>query len=287
MPRKIILSVIIPLLWLHSAHAATASRPAPMRILLITGGCCHDYANQKDILKHGLEERANVVVDHMHSADKSTRPALPSLANPHYADGYDLVIHDECAAGVNDADLVANVLQPHRDGIPGVNLHCAMHSYRVSAEYNRALTPGSSGAAWFDYLGLQSSAHGPQEPITITYTDAANAITRTLANWVTMKEELYNNVQNPASFPAHHALATGRQAVKQKDGTVKEVESVIVWTNEYGPRRTRVFSTTIGHNNATVGDPRYLDLVTRGALWAMGKLDTRGEPLAGYGPASK
>ena len=39
--------------------------------------------------------------------------------------------------------------------------------------------------------------------------------------------------------------------------------------------RTRVFSTTIGHNNDTVGDPRYLDLVTRGLLWAVNKLDDK------------
>jgi hypothetical protein len=33
-----------------------------------------------------------------------------------------------------------------------------------------------------------------------------------------------------------------------------------------------------------VADPRYLDLVTRGLLWACGKLDDQGQPLPGYGP---
>ena len=88
----------------------------------------------------------------------------------------------------------------------------------------------------------------------------------------------------PAVFPGHHALATGRQTVKNRDGTTKTVESVIVWTNEHGPKRTRVFCTTIGHNNVVVGDPRYLDLVTRGLLWPAGKLGADGRPLAGYGP---
>jgi type 1 glutamine amidotransferase len=46
---------------------------------------------------------------------------------------------------------------------------------------------------------------------------------------------------------------------------------VVVWVNEY--QKTRVFSTTIGHNNVTVSDARYLDLVTRGLLWSCGKLD--------------
>ena len=30
---------------------------------------------------------------------------------------------------------------------------------------------------------------------------------------------------------------------------------------------------TLGHNTETVADPRYLDLVTRGLLWACGKLE--------------
>ena len=54
-----------------------------------------------------------------------------------------------------------------------------------------------------------------------------------------------------------------------------------------GPKKTRVFSTTIGHNNATVEDARYLDLVARGLLWATGKLNDDGTPAKGYGPGGK
>ncbi|MEY2879793.1 MAG: hypothetical protein RLZZ15_2173, partial [Verrucomicrobiota bacterium] len=116
---------------------------------------------------------------------------------------------------------------------------------------------------------------------------AGGPITKGLENWVTMKEELYNNVQDPKNFPGHRALATGKQTVTSKDGKTSDAESVIVWTNLYGPKQTRVFSTTIGHNNATVSDPRYLDLVARGVLWAAGKLGDDGRPLAGYGPKGK
>ena len=35
----------------------------------------------------------------------------------------------------------------------------------------------------------------------------------------------------------------------------------------------KVFATTLGHNNETVADARYLDLVARGLLWSVGKLD--------------
>ena len=59
-----------------------------------------------------------------------------------------------------------------------------------------------------------------------------------------------------------------------------EASAVVVWTNEYGPERTRIFSTSLGHNNETVADGRYLDLITRGLLWATGKLGDDGEPAA-------
>jgi type 1 glutamine amidotransferase len=37
--------------------------------------------------------------------------------------------------------------------------------------------------------------------------------------------------------------------------------------------KAKVFGTTLGHQNATVADPRYLDLITRGLLWSVDKLD--------------
>jgi len=260
-----------------------AAAPAPLRVLLITGGCCHDYAHQKEILKKGLEERANVVVDQVHTDDGSTHPPLPILNNPDYAHGYDLVIHDECAADISQPAVVEGVLKPHRDGIPAVNLHCAMHSYRIGNP-NDPVTPGTPHGLWFEYLALQSSGHGPQEPIAITYTDPASPITAGLGNWTTIKEEHYNNVH---VFPGAHCLARGKQSIKQKDGTEKVNDFIVAWYNEYGPAGTRVFSTTIGHNNATVADPRYLDLVTRGALWATGHLKADGTPAEGYGPGGK
>ena len=255
-----------------------ATDAKPLRVLLITGGCCHDYANQKDILKQGLEARANLVVDQIHSDNGSTKPPLAIYGNPNYAKGYDVVIHDECAADINDPAVIKGVLAPHRAGTPGVNLHCGMHCYRIGNPSEPAIA-GAERAMWFDYLGLQSSGHGPQLPIAIQYLDKSSALTRGLADWTTINEELYNNIQ---IFPTATPLAHGKQITKNKDGTPKENETVVTWVNTY--HGTRVFSSTIGHNNATVADARYLDLVTRGLLWACGKLDYQGNITPGYGP---
>jgi hypothetical protein len=254
----------------------------PLKVLLITGGCCHDYAQQKDILKKGIEARANVTIDQIHTNDSSTKPPLAILGNPDYAKGYDLVIHDECGSDISEPETVEGVLKPHRDGIPGVNLHCAMHCYRIGNP-NSPVTPGTPHGYWFEYLGLQSSGHGAQEPIQISFVDQESPITRGLTNWTTIREELYNNVRVLSAHP----LAKGKQITKRRDGSEKEDNFVVVWTNEYGPKKTRVFSTTIGHNNGTVKDARYLDLVTRGVLWATGHLNADGTPAPGYGPGGK
>jgi hypothetical protein len=91
-------------------------------------------------------------------------------------------------------------------------------------------------------------------------------------------------------------VEAGRQLVPPKpkkdepaDPAAKptEANAVVAWTNEYGPNKTRIFSTTLGHNNDTVADDRYLDLVTRGLLWAAGKLGDDGAPAPGLALEAK
>ncbi len=263
------------------AEEVPLDRPQPLKALLILGGCCHDYAAQKDLLKAGIESRANVTVEIIHSTDTSTAPPIPIYGNAKYADGFDVVIHDECAADINDAAVVEGVLAPHRAGLPGVNLHCAMHSYRTTKNVNQAVTSGTGESLWFDYLGVQSSGHGPQKPIAISFTDKSHPAVAGLGDWTTVKEELYNNI---VVREATKVLARGVQEPNTKPNYT---ESAVVWTNEYGDKKARVFSTTIGHNNETVADARYLELVTRGVLWACGKLQDSGAPMDGYGPIKR
>lgn len=256
---------------LFSIQSLSAEEVKPLKVLLLTGGCCHDYKAQKDILKTGIEARGNIVVTQIHTDNSTVKPDLPIYGMPEYAKGYDVVIHDECAAGISDPAIIAGVLKPHLDGIPAVNLHCAMHSYRFG-NFKQEVEPSADNGKWYEYIGLQTTGHGAQLPIDIAFVDKEHPVTKTLADWTTTKEELYNNI---AVHDGSHVLAKGKQG---KD------ETVIVWTNLYGPKKTRVFSTTIGHNNETVQDARYLDLVTRGLLWASGKIDESGKIAAGYEP---
>ena len=224
-----------------------------LKALLVAGGCCHDYTHQHEILAEGIQGRANVQVDVVWTDDRSTHPPLPLYEDPNWADGYDVIIHDECAAGNRDLEVMHNILNVHQT-VPAVHLHCAMHSFRNGTDL------------WFKHLGIQSTSHGPQAPIDIHFTDTEHPINETLKEWTTIREELYNNVK---VFDAH-PLATGKQLIKRK-GKETTVEHVVAWINEN--QGARSFSTTLGHNTETVADGRYLELVTRGLLWACGKLN--------------
>ena len=260
-----------------------AADAKPLRVLLVTGGCCHDYEKQHLILAEGLSARANVEVTFAHNPDKTTKATFDVYKDKDWAKPFDVVIHDECSADVTDPEYVGNIIAAHRNGTPAVNLHCAMHCYRWG-NFREPVPAGADNSHWYEMLGLQSTGHGPQEPIAITFVDKASPITSGMADWTTVKEELYNNIQ----ILTAHPLAKGRQTVTdKKSGETKDVETVVAWTNEFGSNKTRIFSTTIGHNNDTVGDARYLDLVTRGLLWATGKLGDDGKPVDGYGPKRK
>lgn len=262
-------ALLVAIVLFSSETVFSADPPKPIRALLITGGCCHDYAAQKEILKKGIEARAHVMVDQIHTDDTSTAPPLAIFGDPDYAKSYDIVIHDECASSISDPAIISAVLAPHKKGIPGVNLHCAAHSYRIGSAKEIAEL-GSERGMWFAYLGIQSSGHGPKLPMAIKTIDSKHPITVDLGwtNWTTGNEELYNNVELlKTASPIHHST----QIITQKDGSTSEAEAIVTWANDFGG--TRVFNTTVGHYNETVADDHYLDLVTRGVLWACDKLN--------------
>ncbi len=242
---------------------ARGADPKPIRALLVIGGCCHDYKKQQELLTKGISGRANVQWTIAYDPDTGTKHLNPVYENEDWAKGYDVIVHDECCSDVKDQKLVERILKPHKAGLPAVILHCGIHSYRTEG-YPKS-TP------WFDFTGLASTGHGPQAPIDIRYLDKESPILKGLSDWKTVNEELYNNSAGKLLDTAQ-PLAKGTQTYKLKDGKERTDEAVVVWTNKYNGK-TRVFATTLGHNNETVGDDRYLDLVTRGLLWSVDKLD--------------
>jgi putative membrane-bound dehydrogenase-like protein len=229
---------------------AQAEDPKPLRALLITGGCCHDYTTQKQLIKEGLEARANIEVTVVQQGGTSTNSKIPLYEDPNWAEGYDVIIHDECFADASDPAWTQRVLKPHQDGIPAVVIHCAMHCYRDGTD------------EWFKFCGVTSRRHGAHYAHEVLNRDAEHPIMESWGpGWANPAGELY---WIEKIWPTAHPLAAAKNREKGN-------EEVCVWTNDY--QGTRVFGTTLGHHNETVNHPKFLELLTRGTLWACGQLN--------------
>jgi len=106
----------------------------PLRALMVTGGCCHDYQAQKKILSEGISARAPVVWTIVHEGDADGREHKFSVyEKPDWAKGFDVVLHNECSGMVSNVDWVEHIARAHFEGVPAVVLHCSIHSYRASS----------------------------------------------------------------------------------------------------------------------------------------------------------
>jgi type 1 glutamine amidotransferase len=238
---------LAPLL-LVFATAAGAADPKPLKGLIVVGGCCHDYEVQKLILSEGTAARAHIEWTVVHQGGTATTSKIPLYEKADWAKGYDVVVHNECFSDAKDKDWVEGILKPHRDGLPAVVIHCAMHTYREPT------------GEWFQFVGVTSRRHGAHYAFDVVNAAKDDPVMKGFGDtWKTPAGELY---QIEAVGEKTVPLATARSRETKKD-------EVCVWKNEYG--KGRVFGTTIGHYNAELADPKFLDLLTRGILWACDK----------------
>ncbi len=209
--------------------------------MLVIGGCCHDYAKQKDILTKGISARANVQWTVSYDPDKGTKHLNPVYEKPDWAKDFDVVVHDECCSDVKDEAVIERILEPHRQGLPAVVLHCGMHCYR-SKGYPK-MTP------WFEFTGLATNGHGAQLPIAVTFTDKESPITKGMENWTTIKEELYNNLTGQGSGHRSSAGAASRRA------RARTARNTRAKPSSCGPTFTRTRPASSPRRSATTTRP--------------------------------
>ncbi len=257
MPR---FTALFAIALLTTTGQTPASEPStPIKALLVTGGCCHDYEAQKKILTTGISARANVEWTIVHEGGNAQDHRVSIHEHEDWAAPYDVVVHNECFAQVKDVDLIHRITKAHKQGKPAVVIHCAMHSYRGETD------------EWFKLVGVTSHNHGRHHPIKVEVIERAHPIMQGVpGSWTTPQGELYNIAK---VWPETTPLANG---VSDKPGN----PNPCIWINQYG--RARVFGTSIGHHNETMEDPAYLDLITRGLLWTVDQLADNGQPQPGY-----
>ena len=237
------------------APAGRGTQPAApqgprLKVLVVSGGCCHDYALQgkilMDLMARALPIDWTVVVQ----GGSGTRAKFAVYDSPDWARGFDLVIHNECSADVDDDTFVRKITDAHRvNHVPAVVIHCSMHSYR-------ALTTDP----WREFLGVTSRHHTQAHHVGVTFKTTSSPVAQGLQDtWSTPVDELYVIEK---IWPGTTAVAT---AVSPED----KQEYPVAWTHDYDG--ARVFGTTLGHGNDTWNDPVFQDLLRRGITWTLGK----------------
>jgi uncharacterized protein len=258
--RAVVLLLAFCVLPLRADEPAKSAAAKPLRALLITGGCCHNYNEQKKIIPDGVSARARVEWTIVQEGGTSTNHRVSLYENPNWADGYDVVVHNECFAEVKDKAFVDRVVNAHKAGVAAVVIHCAMHTFR-----------DLKSDEWRACLGVTSTHHGPQQPLDVKNLKPEHPVMKGFpSQWKTGNEELYAiDKVWPNAVPLAQAYAVDNKR-----------DHPVIWTNTNGAGR--VFGTTLAHHDSTMKDPVYLDMLTRGLLWACGKLEDDGTPKAGY-----
>jgi uncharacterized protein len=223
----------------------------PLKALIITGGCCHNYDFQSDALKKAISQVADVEFTIINEGGTGTRGEIDLYKNKDWARPYDVIIHNECFADTDNEAYVKSITAAHKAGKPAMVIHCAMHTYRA-AKFDD----------WREFLGVTSRYHDrlsnyPVKPVATTHPIMKDFP----ASWTTPKDELYIIEK---IWPKTTPLAT---SVSEKTGK----EQPVIWVSDYNG--TRVFGTTYGHSDETFRDPVFLNLLSRAFLWTVGKLE--------------
>src|SRR5690348_5322367 len=92
--------------------AADEARVKPLQVLLVCGGCCHDYEAQKALIAKGMEERARVQVTVVQQGGTATTSKIPLYEKENWSERFDVVIHDECFSDAKEPAWTARILNP-------------------------------------------------------------------------------------------------------------------------------------------------------------------------------
>ena len=222
----------------------------PIKALIITGGCCHNYIFQTYALASGVQKLANVEFQVVNVGGTGTSAEIDLYNNENWNDKYDVVIHNECFAKTTNPEYIKKITTGHLE-TPAIVVHCAMHSYR-DAEIDD----------WRKFLGVTSRRHDHQSRYAVTTKQPDHYIMKDVpSDWVTQKDELYIIDK---IWPTATTLAT---SISEKDKS----EHPVIWTNNFNG--TRVMGTTYGHTDDTFRDPTFITLLTRSIIWATEKED--------------
>ena len=171
--------------------------------------------------------------------------------------------------------LLRNLNQEiQNSGVPTVFLHCAMHNFRWSSEepgiYGIGKSsrlkkvwakdyPGESFPAFWKLTGMDTVNHDWIGAFTVDKV-LDHPITQNLpASWKVSRDERYRTLRMQAGVIP----------------LLKSGDSTIAWLHSFG--KARIFATTLGHDDRTLKDPLFGELLSQGILFITGNLSDSDE----------
>ena len=105
------LPAIMALTPVAETQRGQAAQPAGPRInaLVVSGGCCHDYPLQGRLLMDAVNKSLPVDWTVVVQGGRGTRGSMPVYARPDWSKGFDIVIHNECLADIDDPQYVRQI----------------------------------------------------------------------------------------------------------------------------------------------------------------------------------
>jgi len=240
---------------------ATADEPigstesgATVRALMVTGGCCHDYQNQKKIISEGLSTRVGPIDWTILEYGDKREVKADVYKQDGWIKDFEIVIHNECFGAIEDGDFVQGIVDAHvKHQVPAIVIHCSMHSYRAAP----------TADSWRGLLGVTSRRHEKtKHPLLVVPSEAGKGhpiLAGMGDSWTTPNGELYVIEQ---VWPTTTVLAKVHSDETNNDEPV-------IWTNEY--KGVRVFGISLGHHNETIESQQWQNIVAAGWKWSLEK----------------
>ena len=222
-----------------------------VKALIVTGGCCHDYKNQKDIVAKILKDKAGIESDVLFEMKADAMKA--ALQKPDWHKPYGLIVYNHCHAHEKDKDFVDSIAKIHHEGKPAIALHCAMHTWHWKIQGEKS---------WTKVLGAVSPNHGPKSKIDVTVENKEHPVMKGVsATWLTPQGELQNIKE---MLDTATVLAKGVRAEKGN-----KTPTPCIWVNTYG--KGKIFACTLGHHNETMEQEEFKTMLGNAAKWMTGQ----------------
>src|SRR6185436_20913575 len=101
-----VLTLAVALFAVSCGTTSGSTSKRPLKALLITGGCCHNYKLQSEALTNAVARFGAVEWKIINEGGSGTRAMLPFYDDPNWAKGFDVVVHNECFADTTDTNYI-------------------------------------------------------------------------------------------------------------------------------------------------------------------------------------